>query len=151
MGMKIKMLYTLFAAGMLTFTACNSGNTNTAAAESAATTAAPADRSVQEIAQAASMPKRGDHVPSNLVCMVNDAYMGNEQIEVKHDGKIYYGCCEMCEERIPKDESVRYAIDPHTLEKVDKATAYIVMIGARGEVAYFENEGNFEAFKNNMK
>lgn len=53
----------------------------------------------------------------------------------------------MCEERIPKDASVRYAIDPHTMQKVDKASAYIVMISAEGEVAYFENKNSFDAFK----
>ena len=96
-------------------------------------------------------PKKGDHVPSNLVCMVNNTYMGKQQIEVPFEGKMYYGCCKMCEERIPKDESVRYAIDPQTLEKVDKATAYIVMIGDGGEVVYFENEANYTAFRNDVK
>ena len=49
--------------------------------------------------------------------MVNDAYMGKKQIEVPHDGKTYYGCCEMCVERIPKDKSVREATDPFSGEK----------------------------------
>lgn len=40
-------------------------------------------------------PKKGKHVPNNLVCMVNDAYMGKEQIEVPFEGKMYYGCCNM--------------------------------------------------------
>lgn len=37
-------------------------------------------------------PNKGDKVPNNLVCMVNDAYMGKEQLEVPFDGKMYYGC-----------------------------------------------------------
>ncbi|WP_312824198.1 hypothetical protein [Epilithonimonas sp.] len=96
-------------------------------------------------------PKKGDHVPSNLVCMVNDEYMGKQQLEVPFDGKTYYGCCEMCKKRIPKDESVRYAIDPQTMKKIDKAMAYIVMIGDGGEVAYFESQENYEIFKSNNK
>lgn len=32
-------------------------------------------------------PTKGDHVPSNLVCMVNDAYMGKQQLEVPFEGK----------------------------------------------------------------
>ncbi|SMG15429.1 hypothetical protein SAMN05660862_0957 [Sphingobacterium psychroaquaticum] len=92
-------------------------------------------------------PKRGDVVPNNLVCMVNDAYMGKKQIEVPFEGKMYYGCCNMCKERIPKDAKIRYAIDPYTLEKVDKATAYIVLIGDQGEVAYFENEASYRSFE----
>ena len=35
---------------------------------------------------------KGDKVPNETVCMVNDAYMGKKQIEVPHDGKTYYGC-----------------------------------------------------------
>lgn len=97
-------------------------------------------------------PNKGDKVPNNLVCMVNDAYMGKEQLEVLFDGKMYYGCCEMCKERIPTDETVRYALDPQTLSKVDKANAYIVLIGDNDEVAYFENESNYKSFlKENKK
>ncbi|KUF43481.1 hypothetical protein HX017_03260 [Myroides marinus] len=90
--------------------------------------------------------KKGDAVPSDLVCMVNDAYMGNKQLEVEVEGKMYYGCCEMCKTRIPQDAAVRAAVDPYTLKSVDKATAYIVIIGNNGEVAYFENEDNYKKF-----
>ena len=93
-------------------------------------------------------PKKGKHVPNNLVCMVNDAYMGKEQIEVPFEGKMYYGCCNMCKEKIPKDQSVRYAVDPHSLKKISKADAYIVVIGDNDEVAYFENEQNYQLFLN---
>lgn len=90
--------------------------------------------------------KKGDAVPSDLVCMVNDAYMGNKQLEVEHEGKMYYGCCEMCKTRIPQDATVRAAVDPYSLKSVDKAVAYIVIIGNNGEVAYFENEDNYKKF-----
>src|SRR3546814_4863683 len=50
---------------------------------------------------------KGDVVPSDLVCMVNDEYMGKKQFEVSFEGKTYYGCCQMCKERIPKDQSVQ--------------------------------------------
>ncbi|MNF16796.1 hypothetical protein D3C80_2199810 [compost metagenome] len=52
----------------------------------------------------------------------------------------------MCEERIPTDESVRKAIDPHTAKPVDKATAYIVLLNESGDVAYFESEENYVQF-----
>ncbi len=90
--------------------------------------------------------KKGDVVPKELVCMVNDAFMGKEQLKVEHEGKVYYGCCAMCQSRIPEDETVRQAKDPLTLETVDKAEAYIVMIGDNGEVAYFKNEANYQQF-----
>ncbi|OBW40415.1 hypothetical protein AB670_03282 [Chryseobacterium sp. MOF25P] len=91
-------------------------------------------------------PEKGKNVPNNLVCMVNDVYMGKEQIEVPFEGKMYYGCCNMCKEKIPKDESARYATDPHSLKKISKADAYIVVIGNNNEVAYFENEENYRKF-----
>lgn len=96
-----------------------------------------------------AVPKKhvkGEQVPNETVCMVNNAYMGKKQIEVPHQGKIYYGCCEMCVERIPNDQSVREAIDPYNGKKVDKATAYIVMISDEGEVAYFQNKENYIQF-----
>jgi len=104
------------------------------------------NRSLGEPVAPSEQYKKGDGVPKELVCMVNDAFMGKKQLEVEHDGKIYYGCCAMCQSRIPEDESVRYAKDPFTLETVDKAEAYIVMIGDNGEVAYFKNEANYQQF-----
>jgi len=86
---------------------------------------------------------KGDIVPSNLVCMVNDEYMGKEQFEVSFEGKTYYGCCQMCKERIPKDQSVRVAIDPLSKKQIDKATALIAVTGDRGEVSYFENKATY--------
>ena len=55
---------------------------------------------------------------ANLVCMVNDRYMGVEQIPVQVEGRTYYGCCEMCKTRlaravIPERESLRQRLDAH--------------------------------------
>jgi len=94
--------------------------------------------------QSAVNYKKGDQVPSNLVCMVNNVFMGNEQIAVPVNGKTYYGCCEMCRNRIPADASVRKATDPVTGKPVDKASAYIVITGDKGEVSYFENAASYK-------
>jgi YHS domain-containing protein len=84
-------------------------------------------------------------VEPNKVCMINDASMANEQIPVPIDGKTYYGCCPMCKERLEKDEASRYAIDPVSGKKVDKAKAVIgALPGAK--VLYFENIANLEKF-----
>jgi len=124
---KIKYIGIVVLASVL-FTACNLGNKdNETSAE-----------------QATSAPQIGDHVPNNLVCMVNNAYMAVPQLEVPFEGKMYYGCCEMCQERIPKEKKARIAVDPYTLKDVDKADAYIVLIGDGGEVAYFENEKSYK-------
>lgn len=143
--MKIHMkLFSTLALAIVLFTACNStDNQETAAAtqtEQSGVTAMPQPMAVS----GANMPALGDQVPNDYVCMVNDAYMGRLQFEVPFEGKTYYGCCDMCKERIPQDESVRYAIDPFSKKKVDKADAYIVLIGQNGEVVYFENEENYK-------
>jgi len=133
----------ILTVATLLLAACNTKETTaTSVAESR-----PAEVPIPSQSHHATVPQKGTPVAANLVCMVNDAYMGREQIPVIVNGDTYYGCCEMCKERLPKDESVRYAIDPYSLKKINKATAYIVVIGDMGEVAYFENEIHFQKFK----
>ena len=93
--------------------------------------------------------KPGDIVPHDQVCMVNNAYMGKKQLEVKHDGKTYYGCCENCKLRIPQEENARMAYDPISHQLIDKATAIIAISDKNDNVVYFENKANYEAFFNN--
>ena len=97
-------------------------------------------------ATTSSSYKIGDKVPNKQVCMVNNAYMGKDQFEVPYDGKTYYGCCNMCVERIPNDETSRQAIDPFTGKIIDKANAYIVLKDEVGNVDYFENEDNYKKY-----
>lgn len=87
----------------------------------------------------------GDHVPNELVCMVNNAYMAKPQMPVPVDGKIYFGCCEMCVGRLNQDESARMSTDPFSGKQVDKSEAYIVLSGEDGRVDYFESEANYKA------
>ena len=84
-------------------------------------------------------------VASPEVCMITNRHMGAVQIAVPIEKKVYYGCCEMCVGTLNKDVTSRYAIDPVTGKKVDKATA---LIGAKkdGAVLYFENQKNFDAY-----
>ena len=84
-------------------------------------------------------------VASKNVCMINDRSMANEQIPVEVDGKTYYGCCPMCKERLAKDEASRYAIDPVSGKKVDKAKAVIGALPGAA-VLYFENEANLQKY-----
>ena len=76
------------------------------------------------------------------VCMVNDRDMKAPQIPIPVGEKTYYGCCKMCVENIQQNEAPRYAVDPVSGKRVDKATA---VIGARpdGQVFYFESEETF--------
>lgn len=81
-------------------------------------------------------------VETKKVCMVNNQVFEKDQIPVTVEGKIYYGCCEMCKERLSKDAAMRSAVDPVSGKTVDKATA---VIGALpdGKVLYFESETTF--------
>ncbi len=78
-------------------------------------------------------------VEAKKVCMVNNQLFEKDQIPVSFEGKTYYGCCEMCKERLTKDAASRTATDPATGKKVDKATA-VIMAQPDGGVLYFESE-----------
>lgn len=84
-------------------------------------------------------------VESKNVCMINDRSMANEQIPVEVEGKTYFGCCPMCKERLVKDVESRFAVDPVSGKKVDKAKAVIgALPGAK--VLYFESKENLERY-----
>lgn len=91
--------------------------------------------------------KAGTMVETNNVCMVNNSFMGREQIPVEFEGKTYYGCCQGCVAAIQNKRSVRYAVDPATGKEVDKAKAYIVIKddGSR-KVSYFESESSYKRY-----
>ena len=84
-------------------------------------------------------------VESKNVCMINDRSMAMEQIPVKIDEKTYFGCCPMCKERLEKDEASRYAVDPVSGKKVDKAKAVIGALPGAA-VLYFESAENLEKY-----
>jgi len=91
--------------------------------------------------------KAGKHVDNEMVCMVNDAYMGFEQTPVEVEGRIYYGCCEMCEAKLKDSINYRMAKDPLTGEDVDKAKAYIVLQSSNDlAVHYFKSEENHSVY-----
>lgn len=90
----------------------------------------------------------GSQVPNDLVCMVNNSYMGKPQMPIVVNGKTYYGCCQMCVGTLNEKESARTGIDPFSNKPVDKTEAYIVLMKEEGEVAYFESKENYLKFKN---
>jgi len=85
---------------------------------------------------------------TELVCMVNDAFMGIKQFPVPMGDKMYYGCCEKCVDKIKNNRQLRYAKDPLTGEEVDKASAFIVMKSKEDHsVYYFKSEDNYNKFQ----
>jgi YHS domain-containing protein len=85
-------------------------------------------------------------VESKYVCMVNNQRFDKEQIAIKVKDRTYYGCCEMCKEKLRNNAKSRVAIDPVSGKQVDKA---IAVIGASpdGKVYYFESVDNLKQFK----
>jgi YHS domain-containing protein len=121
----------LVAFGLPLLVACNSQSSPTT------TTADPrADTRASSLTRVAN--------PSE-VCMVNDQFMGREQIPVAVDGKTYYGCCAMCKARLERDASIRAATDPVTGRTVDKARAVIGKTES-GSVLYFETAETFARY-----
>ncbi|WP_266204859.1 hypothetical protein [Pontibacter kalidii] len=100
----------------------------------------------QQASPADLMTEEG--LPKDLVCMVNNAFMGKEQFPVAFEDKMYYGCCEMCVNTIKNQREVRYAKDPVTGQEVDKSQAFIALKpgGANGEVLYFASEESFRKY-----
>lgn len=93
----------------------------------------------------AQTPAKITRVETKKVCMVNNTLFQKDQIPVQVEGKTYYGCCEMCKERLAKDAGARAAVDPVTGKPVDKATAVIGALDD-GSVLYFENEATFTQY-----
>ncbi len=88
-------------------------------------------------------------IEPKYVCMINNQYFTREQIPVVVGEKTYYGCCEMCEERLKTDPVSRTAIDPVSGDQVDKA-ASVIGATADGKVLYFENVENLKIYNNNL-
>jgi len=84
-------------------------------------------------------------VETKKVCMVNNKVFDKDQIPIQVEGRTYYGCCEMCKERLAKDPSARTAVDPVSGKQVDKATAFVAAL-PDGSVLYFENEASFKRY-----
>jgi YHS domain-containing protein len=89
-------------------------------------------------------------VETKKVCMVNNQVFDKDQIPVTVEGKTYYGCCEMCKERLTKDAAARTAVDPVTGKPVDKATAVIAAM-PDGKVLYFESQETYEKYSGGEK
>ncbi|HLL54166.1 MAG TPA: hypothetical protein VK447_11495 [Myxococcaceae bacterium] len=83
---------------------------------------------------------------ASYTCMVNNMFMGKPQIPVQVEGKTYYGCCEMCKDRLANNPAARTAVDPVSKRPVDKSAAVIARADS-GALVYFENEANLAAYR----
>jgi YHS domain-containing protein len=86
-------------------------------------------------------------VSNEKVCMVNDRFMGIDQIPIEVSGIMYYGCCENCVEKLQKNlNDVRFGSNPLNNTKVDKASAVIVQDKSSGSVFYFASKEDANTF-----
>jgi len=85
-------------------------------------------------------------VKTENVCMVTNMVFPKKQIPVEQDGKTYFGCCENCKQTLATDVASRFATDPVSGLKVDKANA-VIAAKEDGSVIYFENKKNYLKFK----
>lgn len=85
-------------------------------------------------------------VETKKVCMINNQVFEKDQIPIQVEGRTYYGCCEMCKEKLAKDAAARQAVDPVTGKTVDKAKAVIAAL-PDGKVLYFESVETLAKYK----
>lgn len=92
---------------------------------------------------ASTAPQR---VETRKVCMINNQVFDKDQIPVEVEGRTYYGCCEMCKERLTNDPASRTAVDPVSGKTVDKSEAVIAAL-PDGRVLYFESEETLAKYR----
>jgi YHS domain-containing protein len=82
------------------------------------------------------------------VCMMQDMVLGKAGIPIQYAGKTYYGCCEMCKEKI-KNEPQKYtrATDLVSRKPVDKSESFIYSVD--GTAYYFGSDANRKTFAAN--
>lgn len=112
--------------------------------------AASAAKAAQPVAKAKGVSPTAQPflkaVPKDEVCMVQKYFMGGGQLTpVPLDGKTYWVCCQGCKDTITKDPSERWAVDPVSGKKVNKADA-VLGLAPNDTVKFFENEANRDAF-----
>lgn len=101
----------------------------------------------------ASLPNVKDTIERSKVCMVEDVYQGDyPSVPVSINNKIYYGCSQKATRDLTTMDSLRFAIDPVSKEKVDKAMAIITLHPKKdGKVMYFGSKDTYNKYLNILK
>ncbi len=93
-----------------------------------------------------SLPQLGDSISHNKICMASDIFLGDKQIEVLQNSKMYFACSEHCVHQLGID-SIRYAIDPVNHHQIDKATSIVTLHPDNtGAVIYFESKDSYSKY-----
>ena len=103
---------------------------------------------VAALGLAVALAATGNVAKREYVCMMQDTVLTKPGIPIQYQGKTYYGCCNMCKDKIQREpQKYTKAIDPVSGKVVDKAEAYIY--GIEGDAYYFGSEANRKTFATN--
>lgn len=117
--------------------------------QSRVSSSTPAAGTKAEQKQAPAQPAEGaalQVVEAKYVCMINNQRFSKTQIPVEVEGRTYYGCCDMCKEKLGGDPKSRVATDPVSGKEVDKSKA-VIGVDADGAAFYFESAENLKRYK----
>ena len=90
-------------------------------------------------------PFTGPVEDRSTICMMQDSVQPRPGLDYEHEGKHYFLCCAMCEEKFKESPaSYTHATDPVSGVKVDKAEAPIYAY--QGRAFFFESKANLEKF-----
>ena len=97
---------------------------------------------------AADVVSTGNIEKVEYVCMMQDMIMAKPGVKLARNGKVYWGCCEMCKAKM-EAEPERYtrATDPVSGKVVDKAEASIYAL--KGTAYYFQSAKTRKQFSAN--
>lgn len=101
----------------------------------------------------ASLPSAQDTIAHSKVCMVDDFFQGDfPNVAVSINNKTYYGCSAEANHDLATTDSLRFAIDPVSKKKVDKATAIIAIHPDKdGKVMYFASKETYNKYLTVLK
>ena len=98
----------------------------------------------------ASMPSLMDTIPHSKVCMVDNIFQGDfPSVPVSIHNQTYYGCSKKALTDLTTIDSLRFAVDPISRAKVNKAIAIVAIHPDKdGRVMYF---GSMETYNRYLK
>ena len=91
-------------------------------------------------------------ISHNLVCSSGNQIKFGSLIPLKIKDKTYWICCDQCKARLLYNVNTRYAVDPFSKNRINKADAIIIQNPkSNGMVLYFESMDNFLKYKESQK
>jgi YHS domain-containing protein len=84
-------------------------------------------------------------ISAEKVCMLDDWTLDSALFPAEVAGKTYYCCFEKCGEKLQANPELRFAVDPISGVKLDKADA-VYGVSRDGKGYYFETLENLEMF-----